>query len=330
MVSRVFYVAFTKITNDSLGAPETCRSHKASESSHLQVTPSVDIWSIGAILSEVSLWMHDGWPRVTEYRERRSAEILRNGGTEGEQCFHDGAKILDVVESVHEELLRRGSPENYATRLVLERLVKEMLQVQAVIRPSALHVHAKARRTITDCERRFEVSVNALESRANSYSPISDAGRSEWRPTSAPEQISPLKSFPSAQHHPSVEAEYPQGQPLPPDDDLSPIQQASRLSFHDYSSSQNSQPRHADVDEIPRSSDNQLPHPPQAAAQSRRSPERQSPQQPEYKEVLSFDEGLEWMDQCKTKRYRTLLGREKPVLSGRANLPALNRRDHVS
>lgn len=310
------------------GAPETYRSHEGTESSHLQVTPAVDIWSIGCIFSEASVWAHYGWRRVAEYRSRRSSEIENKGGAVGDHCFHHEANILDVVQSMHEDLLRNRTASQYTTRLVLDRLVIDMLQHGA--RPPAKLVYEKAKRLIKDCENKFGVSVNELEGNSNSTFQIRNAGNGTWRPLSVQtEQTGPRESLPSRQHLSLVERGFPQ--PLPPDDDSPLESQTSPPIFHHHSSSQNSQTRNIGPAQAIQPNRFQPSPSPPAAFQSQESVETQLPQRPKAKPepaevkpeppALSVDDGINWKDQCKAK--------ERSILPGRENLPTLHKRDHI-
>ena len=68
-----------------------------------QVTPEVDIWSLGCIFSEVAVWLALGPPGLQEYRDLRN-EYTKEYGLEDSDCFHDGEGILRCVEEFLQKL----------------------------------------------------------------------------------------------------------------------------------------------------------------------------------------------------------------------------------
>ena len=204
-----------------------------------------------------------------------------------------------------------------------------MLQVGE--RPTAKLVYEKAERIITDCEQRLGLSVRADERNANNGYQVPNEDRSNRRPLIVrTNQIGPPAPLLSGHPSPSVEAEHPQGQPLPRNNGSPPILQTPPPRLHHNTSSQNHQSHDNGIEEAPQSSESQpIPSTP-LVIQSQESAQRQPPQPPQEKPVLSVDDGIEWKDQCKAKRYPILQRREKPPLPGRTNLPSLNKRDHVS
>lgn len=313
MVPRAL-VHFSNSTDAQLGAPETFRSHKDTEASPLQITPAVDVWSIGCVFSEVTVWAHHGWKKVVEYRRQRSMEIKSKGGDEGEHIFHFGGELLHAVEGIHQDILEKTLASHRITRSVLDSLVNDMLQHGT--RPSAKFVFEKSKRLIGDAEKRFGVSVAGTVGNTNG-AVIGPNGAMIM--TRSPPRV------PNEYHHSRAEWDSPIGQPLPPDHDSTPSSSSSRSQsphhrHHPKSPSQSSKPRSNGVIGISPSGgqgSHVVPDPP--------PPPPSPPQQVQEEQVrpnLSIEEGHIWKKKKKEGEFT--------VLPGEENLTSLNQRDHVS
>ena len=310
MVRGTFKITFSNVTDGYSGAPETYRSHGDAESTPLQVTQSVDIWSIGCVFSEASVWAHYGWKRMIEYRRQRSVEIKNNGGGEGEHLFHYDGTLLNVVKNIHEEILRLPHTIHHITRSVLDRLVNDMLQHGQ--RPPAAWLFEKSKRLVKEEANRFDVPSVKLG--RNSNGELVDCN---------PARI-------------SARRELPPREPPPSDDDLAPSSLSSRSQssphrHHHKSTSQNSNLRSVDPTNISQSSGQDshvVPNPPPSTSttangdeSSQRQPVQQCQNEP-GRPTLSIDEGHGWKKKKKKGEYA--------VLPGSENLTYLSQRDHVS
>lgn len=304
------------------GAPETFRSHNDAESSPLQVTPAVDVWSVGCVFSEASVWAHHGWKRVFEYRRQRSVEIEDKGGDEGEETFHFDGSILDAVDNIHQDMLGKHRANDHITRSVLHDLVIDMLQHDA--RPSARFVFEKSKRLIKVAERKFGVSV------------AGHVGDTNGELVRFNEATNKTRSPPQAPYHyrPRAETDLPLGEPPPPDDDYAPSSSSSRSQsspcrHHHKSKSQSSKLGSNGVLESSQSG-GQGPHvvpdpaPPSSAVNSHESPQQQHIQQRQEEPVrptLTIDEGHDWKKKKKNGEF--------VVLPGAENLTSMDQRDHI-
>ncbi|KAK7995607.1 serine/threonine protein kinase [Apiospora arundinis] len=87
-------------------APEASRIQERNEHELLTVPFKSDIWSLGAVFSEVIVWLAEGIEGIKAYETRRKQESSLLPGFRGsgfEACFHDGVKRLKCVDEVHKE-----------------------------------------------------------------------------------------------------------------------------------------------------------------------------------------------------------------------------------
>ena len=118
------------------------------------------MWSIGCIFSEFAVWIHHGWPRLSEYRRQRSQEIFQNGGEEGERHFYHNDKLLQAVESAHQDIVEKETVVHQITRLVLEKHVCDLLQCGE--RPNAKLLHEQCKRLVDKKAKYFGVNLKRL------------------------------------------------------------------------------------------------------------------------------------------------------------------------
>ncbi len=276
------------------------------------------------MFSEVSVWAHHGWKKVVEYRRQRSVEIEDKGGDEGEQTFHFDGKILDAVDSIHQDIMGKHFTRNHVTRSVLDRLVVDMLQHES--RPTAKFIFQKSKRIIKEAEKRFDVSVDGLVGNTNGELINSNGATTRTR--------SPLQ-VPNENHRSRAERGWPLRGPSPPDDDSPPLSPSSRQQSplyrdHHKSRSQSSKPRSIDVMESSQNGGqgayvvSHPPTPPSTAANTHdNSPQQHvlERQEEPVRPALSIDQGHEWKKKKKNG--------ELAILPGVENLTSLNQRDHV-
>ena len=223
---------FSDGTNFSLGAPEAFRSHPDTESSPLQITQAADMWSIGCVLSELSVWACHGSRRVAEYRRRREMEVEDKGGDGGERLFHLDCKLLDVVNEIHQDIQTNTRACDHTTRLVLENLVDDILQ--SAERPNAKFIFEKSKRLIKRAEKRFEVSVSRLGGNTSSDYVDSNVAKSRPRtpPQVPPQCASSPKLSPNRDYGSQLKVEVPIRESLVTDANL----ELSRLSLGSHPS----------------------------------------------------------------------------------------------
>lgn len=96
----------------------------------MQVTPSVDIYSLGCVFSEAAIWVVRGWDGLQEYRRRRRMETQNIANFRGSDCFHDGDTTLSVVNEMHNNLIHDCGRSDHVTEAALTHMIREMLEVQ--------------------------------------------------------------------------------------------------------------------------------------------------------------------------------------------------------
>lgn len=331
MVFGTHKSASWNVTDKCLGAPETFRPHVDTESAHLRITPAVDIYSIGCVLSEVSVWATYGWKRVVEYRRQRSKEIVRRGLGQGEYVFHFEGKILDTVHNIHKQILGDCTVRTCMTRSVVAYLVKGMLLLKPANRPPAQVFLGRAKRMIEACEKEFGTR---LEGNANGE-PIDEVGlMAKFRDPVLPEFSSTTSQLGGHNRLPAERGPLLSG-PIPPGDDFAPSSSSSRSPSQHYhhSKTQRNEPHSVVATTEPlqpsKESSHVVPNPPPApstAANVYESSERQHSRRRQEEPVrltLTIEQGLRWKKLKKLDR--------KVYLPGACeNLISLDQRDHVS
>ncbi|KAL8934995.1 MAG: hypothetical protein Q9211_004940 [Gyalolechia sp. 1 TL-2023] len=168
------------------GAPETYRPDAHSQSLPLQVTPYVDIWSIGCIFSEASVWAVFGWNRVREYRRQRRREIEEetNGDVRGEEIFHWDGRVLKTVNNIHQQIKETIESRHWITRDIVDRVIGEMLQPR--VRPAAHLLLSQTKRLIKEQASRFGVRLVEPNSGTNMENPYPEDVQFRLRNTPQP------------------------------------------------------------------------------------------------------------------------------------------------
>lgn len=315
MVRGTFKV-LSSLVDKCIGAPESFRSHVDTESAPLQVTKEVDIWSIGCLFSEASVWAQYGWKRVVEYRRRRAAEIEAKGEGEGEHVFHFDGSLLAAVNNIHQDILDKTAVKDHITRSVLDRLVVDMMQHGS--RPHAKQTFEKSKRLITNCKKQFGLG--------DADGKLIGSNKAEPR--------SPQKD-PHDHHRSRAERDLPLEEPHPPDDEITPPPSPSRSQssshrHHHKSTSQRNNLNGTDALESPQAHEQDqhvvpnLPPFPNAAEHHESFPKQdvQQPTEEPVRPALSVDDGHAWKEKKKNGGIA--------VLPGEENLTSLDQRDHVS
>ncbi|KAK8859097.1 serine threonine kinase [Apiospora arundinis] len=121
-------------------APEASRVQERIEYDMLNVSVTSDVWSLGAVFSEIIVWLAEGIGGIETYETRRKQEtsLLPNfRGSGFEACFHDGTNRLKCVDEVHNET--RGlllSLDNITP--LIRRLTESYMLVPTNIRLDAM------------------------------------------------------------------------------------------------------------------------------------------------------------------------------------------------
>ena len=144
-------------SNFSKGAPEAFRSDKNSRSMPKKISQAADMWSLGCILSEVAVWIEHDKRRLGEYRRQRREELAIVHHGEEEECFHFEGKILSAVNAAHDDILGRDLASHQITRLMIDGIVKDLLQEGE--RLNAVFASQKIKRLLTHVSQKFSVRL---------------------------------------------------------------------------------------------------------------------------------------------------------------------------
>ncbi|KAF5971616.1 serine/threonine protein kinase [Fusarium bulbicola] len=96
------------------------------------LSPSSDIWSLGAVFSDILVWSIEGESGRENYRLKRQEEISNKPhlrAAKYDACFHDGTSRLTAVDEFHNSVLqhKRGidhiSP--YMSQLIIEFMLTD-------------------------------------------------------------------------------------------------------------------------------------------------------------------------------------------------------------
>lgn len=88
----------------TLGAPECYRQNLFEANALRKVENTVDIWSLGCVLSEASYWLLYGTDGIDSYRQRRRLETSEDPQFTDHGAFHYNGSVLSNVNRTHEEV----------------------------------------------------------------------------------------------------------------------------------------------------------------------------------------------------------------------------------
>ncbi|QDS71140.1 hypothetical protein FKW77_009908 [Venturia effusa] len=107
--------------------------------SDMLVTQAVDIWSLGCIFLEAMIFVLDGWNGLERFRNDRLAATKSLGTFKDGNCFHDGTRRLEVVDSRLDQIVKESRRSDEIS-LPLVWMVKEMLHEDPAKRPTCLNL----------------------------------------------------------------------------------------------------------------------------------------------------------------------------------------------
>ncbi|KFY38314.1 hypothetical protein V494_04413 [Pseudogymnoascus sp. VKM F-4513 (FW-928)] len=119
---------------ETYGAPE--RRYSRSGEKEVEVSPTIDIWSLGCVFSIAATWVvlgRQGMLQFTKLRERAILKIIGEkpehptGAHLREDCFHNGEEVLPDVLSWHACLRSVLRKSDIVTSSVLDLIDNEML-----------------------------------------------------------------------------------------------------------------------------------------------------------------------------------------------------------
>jgi hypothetical protein len=86
---------------------------------------TIDVWSLGCVLSESATWLDAGYQGLTRYRELRE-KARRPDGTISD-AFHNGIKVLPAMVDWHKSIRSRLRKTDTLTSLILDLVENGML-----------------------------------------------------------------------------------------------------------------------------------------------------------------------------------------------------------
>jgi hypothetical protein len=198
MVSRnflAFLLLFLTYFEQLIGAPECHRPDNLTKQTQLLVKSNVDIWSMGAIFSEVAVWLVFNYRSLQDYRIARREATKGTPAAEVGDCFHDGEKVLPVVHQWHDNIKDNVRDSDYITERVLEMVGDMMLP--ANIRPNSRYFHQRSQGILKDARRIYSEKVNLktidfdLQSLVSMNTSFHDSGYGSTAPASSNNILEP-------------------------------------------------------------------------------------------------------------------------------------------
>ena len=120
-------------TIQKTGAPECFRFDVLYDRRLIPIDQSVDIYSLGCVLSEVCVWIVSGVAGLEEYRRLRRSQNL--GVARGADCFHIDGRTSQAVHRQH--YLALGSVRCDRTTANILRLLPDLMGTDPACRPRA-------------------------------------------------------------------------------------------------------------------------------------------------------------------------------------------------
>ncbi|KAL9086936.1 MAG: hypothetical protein Q9159_003897 [Coniocarpon cinnabarinum] len=125
------------------GAPECYREDTFAMRAPRTIDPTVDCWSLGAVLCETMVWVVGGLKELTRFREKRRAESNSIPNHQDPGAFHDSKNhLLSCVASQLEMIKSDIRTGDKVTEHVL-RLVQECMLVPILGRTHAGHIWSR-------------------------------------------------------------------------------------------------------------------------------------------------------------------------------------------
>lgn len=109
------------------GAPECYRGFVFEHITTRRVDQKPDVWSLGAVYSEVAIWSVLGRSGIAAYRDARREATEAIPDHEDIGCFHDKEKRLPCVDEAHFLAGEEAKPTDTITKLILSELLPHLL-----------------------------------------------------------------------------------------------------------------------------------------------------------------------------------------------------------
>ncbi|CVK84426.1 uncharacterized protein FPRN_01950 [Fusarium proliferatum] len=113
-------------------SPETYSNYRVQDRTRTEISAACDMWSLGAVFSDVLVWSITGESGREDYRLKRQEEISNKPhlrASKHDACFHDGSSRLAAVEEFHNHVLQNRRQTDhlspYMSQLIIEFLLTE-------------------------------------------------------------------------------------------------------------------------------------------------------------------------------------------------------------
>ncbi|KAF4981161.1 hypothetical protein FZEAL_2995 [Fusarium zealandicum] len=134
--------------NRMYSAPETYPNFRVQSNVKARTDPSVDVWALGAVYSDVLVWSISGEAGREQHRSRRQSairELKYISNRDFDACFHDGKNRLPIVDDYHKEVLQHKRASDTMS-LAMNQLILEFMLVDRETRLFAMQVKMQAKR----------------------------------------------------------------------------------------------------------------------------------------------------------------------------------------
>ncbi|KAF5549962.1 serine threonine kinase [Fusarium napiforme] len=122
-------------TNGDIASPETYANYRVQDRSRTEISTACDMWSLGAVFSDVLVWSITDESGREDYRLKRQEEISSKPhlrASKHDACFHDGSSRLAAVDEFHNHVLQNRRQTDhlspYMSQLIIESLLTERLR----------------------------------------------------------------------------------------------------------------------------------------------------------------------------------------------------------
>jgi hypothetical protein len=158
-----------KLMQKTTVSPESYANFSVQELVKTDVPPTADIWSLGAVFSDVLIWSSLGELGREKYRVRRREEISRQRDLKAadfDACFHDGVDRLPAVEDSHNLALqhrrRTDAMSPFISRLILEHMLTDVHE-----RGTAMQIRTRANKGMTKLKNEPSLESRHIQTNGN-------------------------------------------------------------------------------------------------------------------------------------------------------------------
>lgn len=123
-------------------APECYRTSEL-RNTRLPIDQSVDIFSLGCVWLESTVWIMRGYAALLHFRTQRAHEARNNNIGDAGEVFHRVSSLLPGVSDMCSQLQQEAQREGDSLTYSMIEMIKEMISITPRDRPSALLLRNK-------------------------------------------------------------------------------------------------------------------------------------------------------------------------------------------